>query len=191
MDKRQRTVEGRVVYDNPWLRVREDKISDERGTRAYPVVERGDSIIAIPLSPQHDTCLLKQYRHPIGSFSWEFPMGRIDKDETPEEAARRELSEETKYQATAVELIGRYRAVPGLTPQQVFVFIAWVKEQDLTKERTPVYADDIVSSKVMPLAEVEGMAAKGEIIDGFTLAGLLLAKLCLEQSKRAGATSSM
>ena len=190
MAKQVRETESTVVYDSFWLRVREDKIVDGRGTRTYPVVERGDSIIVIPLSSRHKTCLLKQYRHPIGGFSWEFPMGRIERGETPEEAARRELSEETEFQANAVELIGRYRAAPGLTPQQVFVFVAWVKEEKFIEEHTPIYTDDIVSSRIIPLREVQGMVAGGKIIDGFTLVGLLFAKLRVGKSNRTGAMFS-
>lgn len=175
------TVESKIVYTSPWLQVREDKVSNDSGTRTYMVVERDNSVIVIPLSPRQKTVLLRQYRHPIRDTSWEFPMGGIDGNETPEDAARRELLEETGLSSQSLKLIGQYRAVPGLTPQQVFVFVALVEEGEFAKAQNPVYTDDIESSKIVSFDEVQMMAARGEIVDGFTLVGLLFAKIYFEQ----------
>ncbi|HEY5959698.1 MAG TPA: NUDIX hydrolase, partial [Polyangiaceae bacterium] len=59
-------------------------------------------VAVIPLTREGDVVLVQQYRHGLGRVSCELPAGVIDAGETPEQAARRELSEETGYVAEAL-----------------------------------------------------------------------------------------
>lgn len=172
-----KTIESNVVYENKWLRLRVDRISRGNSEGSYSVVERNDSSIIIPITPSGKTILLRQFRYPTSSFSWELPMGGIDIGEDPENAARRELFEETKLDIKKIYQVGNYFAVPGLTPQRVYIFIAEVTEDALVKAYVPAGADDIQDAQIVTVNQAYKMVKNGEITDGFTLNGLLFLKL--------------
>jgi 8-oxo-dGTP pyrophosphatase MutT (NUDIX family) len=175
--KEFRSISKKLVYENPWLKVFEHEIKRRNSTGIYGVIEREDTVIAIPLSPSHRTVIVRQYRYPTNSDSWELPMGGIDEGESAESAVERELLEETKLQLLDLEKIGHYYAIPGLTDQQVYVFIAHINDEDLEKIAIPDDIDEIQEFKVVSLDCVYVMAEKGEITDGSTLASLLYLKL--------------
>jgi asparagine synthase (glutamine-hydrolysing) len=177
MPKENYKVESNIKYQSPYLKVREDKILQDGKEKLYSIVERDNSVIIIPISGSNKTILLKQYRHPTNQYSWELPMGGIDINETPENAVKRELAEEANIKPQQITQIGKYKAVPGLTPQEVYVFVIQVTDQELENALYKKGVDDIEESKIVPLNEVYQMAEEGEITDGFTLTGLFYLKL--------------
>lgn len=182
MARENRRLESNLKYQSPNLRVREDRILRDGKEKLYSVVERDNSVIIIPISPSNKTILLKQYRHPTSQYSWELPMGGIDINETPEIAVKRELAEETSIKSQQITQIGKYKAVPGLTPQDVYVYIVHVTDQELQNALYKNGVDDIEGSKIASLEEAYQMTESGEITDGFTLTGLLFLKLHLEKN---------
>ena len=181
MSKETHKLESDIKYQSPYLRVREDKILQDGKEKLYSVVERDNSVIIIPISTSSKTILLKQYRHPTNQYSWELPMGGIDISETPEDAVARELLEEADIKLRQITQIGKYKAVPGLTPQEVYIFTTQVTDEELENALKKSNADDIEESKIVSLSETYKMVEKGEITDGFTLAGLLYLKLYQEE----------
>jgi 8-oxo-dGTP pyrophosphatase MutT (NUDIX family) len=175
-----KTLAKSLVYHNPWMKVYEYKIKRRESTGTYGVVERENTVIVIPLSPSGRTVLLKQYRYPTDKDSWELPMGGIGENESKQAAVSRELCEETSLKAVDCKEIGGYYAAPGLTPQQVFVFIAPVSEEVLELAFAPRDADEIQDIRIEPLVLVYEMVRRGEVTDGFTLAGLFYLKLYME-----------
>jgi asparagine synthase (glutamine-hydrolysing) len=177
MPKESHKLEDNIKYQSPYLKVREDKVLQGGRERLYSVVERDNSVIVIPVSSSSKTILLKQYRHPTSQYSWELPMGGIDINEAPDDAVARELAEETNIKSRQITQIGKYKAVPGLTPQDVYVYTVEVTDQELQDAFCKNNADNIEDSKILSLDEVYHMVESGEITDGFTLAGLLYLKL--------------
>ena len=73
-----RRLSSRLVYANPYLRLREDAIEQPDGTRGiYSVVEKPDFALVVPFDGQR-VHLVGQYRYPVGSFEWEFPQGGVE-----------------------------------------------------------------------------------------------------------------
>ena len=90
-----RTRRSRLVYENRWMRLREDEIERPDGSRGiYGVVEKADFVVVIALQDDEVT-LVSQFRYPIGRQSLEFPQGALEQaPETPPElVARAELHE--------------------------------------------------------------------------------------------------
>ncbi len=166
------TEKRRLVYENRWIRVYEDDIirGGERGI--YGVVERQDTVVSVPLSPSHRTVLLRQYRFPTKADSWELPMGGIEKGESVQNAARRELEEETGLAVGQGEVIANYRPVPGLSPQKVAVVVFAISDDALAGLDFPGQVDDIQSMRICTLENVLRMADVGDITDGFTISSL-------------------
>jgi ADP-ribose pyrophosphatase len=163
-----RTLSTREVYQNHWMRLREDSIERDNGAQGiYGVVEKQDCAIILPIDGDH-IWLVEQYRYPIGERALELPQGGWEADNVaPEALARGELREETGL------LAGRMTALPwmwiayGFARQRQHVFIA----EDLTlgtTRRDPEESDmEIVR---LPISAFEQKLRTGEIRDVCTLA---------------------
>ena len=179
MTERFRVVDAKLVYKNPWMKVYEQQVVRDGEPGVYGTVERDDSVIVIPWMPERRTVLLRQYRFPTREYSWELPMGGVSPGESPIEAARRELAEETGLVADEFEIIGQYRAVPGLTAQQVTVVMTPVDDSKIEQQTSLRAVDDVTERRIRDLSELNRMVQAGRITDGFTIAGILYLNLHL------------
>jgi ADP-ribose pyrophosphatase len=164
-----RITSSRVVYENRWMRVREDEFVRRDGSAGlYAVVEKSPAALIVPTDGAH-VWLIEQYRHPVAARFWEFPQGAIDgrPDAEPEEIARAELREETGLRAGRLVHLGRLYFAYGLSDQSVDVWCAedlHRGEQDLEPEEATLRVER------MPVAEVEAMVADGRIADAASVA---------------------
>ena len=126
---------SKYVYENRWIKVREDRFTQSGNDVLYSVIERDNSVVIIPISRDEKTLLLHQWRHPTQELSFELPMGGIDDGEAPIDAAKREMREETSIEADVLIDIGSFFPVPGLMAQKVHVFIAKVEDTALENAR--------------------------------------------------------
>ncbi len=88
---------SRTVYENKWMKLREDDIAFPDGTRGiYGVVGKPHFALIIPYEKGH-FYLVRQYRYPVGAAFWEFPQGSYEEQPgvDPRELTRKELKEET------------------------------------------------------------------------------------------------
>ena len=173
-----RTVESRVVYENRWMRVREDAIERLDGSRGlYGVVEKPDFVaIAAIDRPRGLIHLVEQYRYPVAARYWELPQGSWETrpDVPPEEVARAELAEETGIVAGKMTYVGALFLAYGYSSQRYHVFLA----EDLKHGATALEAEEAdLVSRAFPLSEVEAMIADGTIRDATTVAALGLIRL--------------
>lgn len=113
--------------------------------------------------------LIRQYRPAVEEELWELPAGKIDPEEEPEAAARRELSEETGYQAGPLSLIAQYYPSPGYTAEKVWIFHGRV---DAVAEPHPD-ADEEIRVCLVDRASLKDMLATGQIKNGLLLVGAL------------------
>ena len=171
------TLASRVVYENRWMRVREDAIRRRDGSDGiYGVVERANSVIVVPLDSGSRLHLVQQYRYPVGKRYWELPQGTWEHlpNADPLEVARGELREETGLEAAEMVHGGRLFEAYGYATQAYDIFLATgLRRVAVVREHEE---QDLVSG-VFALAEVERMMRDGEIRDGLTVASLGLLRL--------------
>jgi ADP-ribose pyrophosphatase len=171
------TLDTRIVYENRWMRLREDAIRHPDGSNGvYGVVEKPDFVVIVPLEADGRVHLVQQYRYPVGARYWEFPQGSWE--QTPEadsvEVACGELREETGLQADRMVHAGHLFEAYGYSNQGYHVYLATglqCGDADLDHEE-----QDLVS-RAFPLAEVEQMIRDGEIKDATTVATFGLLRL--------------
>lgn len=94
--------ERKTVFATPWFQVLESKGS---GKLPNYSIHSPDFVCIIAVTAQNELLLVRQFRHAIGETTLEFPAGHVDKGETPEQAARKELIEETGHMADKFELL--------------------------------------------------------------------------------------
>ncbi len=92
-------INSEYLFRRPWLTVRHDQVRlpDGRINPEFYVLEYPDWVNVIAITEDGMFVLERQYRHGLGKTCYEIPAGVIEKGETPLEAAKRELQEETGY----------------------------------------------------------------------------------------------
>jgi 8-oxo-dGTP pyrophosphatase MutT (NUDIX family) len=160
----------RVLYDNPWIRVREFEAQAPTGAKApYGLVEMKNYAIAVlPLHDDGTVTLVGQNRFPLG-YSWEIPEGGGALDIDPMESGRRELREEAGLLAADWRLILRMQMSNSVTDERAFGYLATALSQTRTE---PDPTEDFAIVRA-PFQEVLTAATEGHIEDALTVAMLL------------------
>jgi ADP-ribose pyrophosphatase len=168
---RPRVVTRRSVYRGKVLSLEIDDVVEPGGVRARREVVRHSGSVAV-LARREDgmVFLVRQYRYPVDAALWELPAGRLDPDETPEQAAQRELQEEIGYRARELRQVAFFYTTPGFCDEAMHVFRATSLEPSSAKGDE----DERIEVRAFPLAELEAMIGRGEIREGKTLVAILL-----------------
>lgn len=95
-----------------------------RQVHDFFVLESASWVNVIPLTPEKEVVLIRQYRHGIRDVTLEIPGGLVESNDTPESAARRELVEETGYEAAEMIPLGSVHPNPAIQSNQCYTFLA-------------------------------------------------------------------
>jgi 8-oxo-dGTP pyrophosphatase MutT (NUDIX family) len=186
-NKQWQTLSKNIVHENPWFKIIKEKIKKPSGyVGNYFILRRPQKFVAIvPVTKENKLILVKQFRTTLKKIIWEFPMGGIDKKETPLDAAKRELREETGMTAEKWKKAGEFYVGPGHTDQSGLVFIAeGVKEISQSSFGADLEeGEEIFAKKAITLEKFENQTIHGKIKDGPSMTAYYLAKKHLERKK--------
>jgi 8-oxo-dGTP pyrophosphatase MutT (NUDIX family) len=171
-----RTLSSREVYDNAWIRLREDAVVRPDGERGiYGVVHFKNIAIGILAVEDDFIYLVGQYRYPLGQYSWEIPEGGCAEGEDLLTAAQRELAEETGLRAEAWEKMGEAHLSNSVTDERAVWFMATGLTQG---EHSPEGTERLVVRRVS-FAQALRMASTGEITDALSLLAIMQRQVML------------
>jgi 8-oxo-dGTP pyrophosphatase MutT (NUDIX family) len=161
----------RVVYDNPWITVHEDRVVNPGGgENQYGHIHFKNAAVAIvPLDDEGNTWIVGQDRYTLGTYSWEVPMGGAPDGEEPLDAARRELKEETGLSADKWTKIMHLHTSNSITDEEGFVFLA----EDLTEGEPHFEETEKLEIRKLPLADALEMVNRSQITDAISVAAIL------------------
>jgi ADP-ribose pyrophosphatase len=172
--KRWKRVGTRTVYEQEHVSLREDTLVLPDGQRrVYPVIHLGASVGILPFLSESEVLLVRQYRHVTNDFAWEVPGGRLTPGEPPEEAAQRELREESGYRAGRLRALGFFWPNNAYLDEVTHVFAA----EELTPDPLPADQDEHLEARRFPFAEAVAMAQDDRITCGLTKLAILWAAL--------------
>lgn len=146
--------------------VREGEITYQRDL----ILHSGSAVI-IPVFADKTVALVRQYRHAAGKYLLELPAGSLEKGESPEICAAREVQEEIGYHAGKIELLTEFYVSPGFLNEKMFVFLA----TELTEVGQNLDDDELLSVERFSFPEIYQMIFQGEFEDAKTMLGLILA----------------
>ncbi|MCK5450156.1 MAG: NUDIX hydrolase [Candidatus Omnitrophica bacterium] len=162
------------VYNGKLLKVFEDKkvLPDGRVAKFEEVKHPGAALV-IPFIG-NKIVFLRQYRGVIGEYLWEFPAGKLDPKETPYACAKRELKEETGYEAKKIKRLGKIYTTPGFCDEVIYIYRA---ECGLNLSETNLDEDEFIEVKLFSLKQIRELFKNGKIIDSKSIAALAFAKI--------------
>lgn len=172
-----RVLESRVLYEKHGRVIVEDLLEFADGSTHEYVYFRGSgaagpfpgAVAVAAITRDNKMILTKQYRHPLRGLIYDLPAGGMKNGETPEQAALRELEEETGYTAERIQWIGRFNWNPGIMSGTVEIFF--------TKSLQPkgdFRRDEIASIELMDFERVKEKVFEGEFIDSALVIATLL-----------------
>lgn len=175
----KRTKRDKLI-DNKWLGVYSDTVEMPSGdVSEMMIVDLRDSVMVVPVKITDQGLrfiLVKQYRYPLGREDYEFPGGACDKGESKEQAARRELLEETGYEAESIKFIYHMDKMASRSNSTEAIYLAVVGSQVGNQ------LDDMEKESGLSIVEVSDdellkMVRDNAITDTHTIAALAVAML--------------
>ena len=169
-DFKESTISTTVVYKGDFLDVRRDEVllpNGETGTREW--INHPGAVVIVPILPNGEIALIKQFRYAAGSEFIELPAGKLDSGEDPEECALRELEEEIGYRANKIKFLANIHPAIGFTNEIMGVFLA----ENLEKTQHNRDKDEFLKLVPTTLTEALNLVWENKITDVKSIIGLL------------------
>lgn len=160
----------RNLYDNPWVKLQLWNV-EPPGMEPFEhhVVKLHHVAVTAVLDDQDRVLMMWRYRFVPQQFGWELPGGIVDADEEPADTAVREVVEETGWRPKSLEHVVTYQPMVGMvdSPHEIFVGHGAERVGD------PSDLEEAGHIEWVPLADVPGLMARGELMGSGTLVALL------------------
>lgn len=162
----ERLFEGKVIN------LRRDEVLLPNGrTGMREVVEHPGAVAIVPITPEGNIILVRQFRHPIGKIILEVPAGKLDPGEAPAICALRELAEETGFTANTLRKLTSMYTTPGFSNEIIHLYQA----EDLLPSNKQPDEDEFIHTAVFTPEQIRQMIKSGELCDAKSLVALCLA----------------
>ncbi|HEV8384838.1 MAG TPA: NUDIX hydrolase [Candidatus Acidoferrales bacterium] len=165
-----KVLSSKIAFRGAVFGVRTDRVVEPGGVQVTrDIVTHPGSVVVLPVFPNGDILLIRQYRHSIGKYLWELVAGRIELGEAPLAAARRELLEETGYTARRFRRLLVSYPTPGFVSENMIIFVA----EGLREGTSRPEEDERITLRRFSRKEIELRLRSGALRDAKTIAGIL------------------
>lgn len=168
-----KTLSGKIIYQNPWMRIREDSVINPQGNQGTYTVVEAQKLAAgvLAFTENEELYLVGQYRYPTKVYSWEIIEGGIEEGELPLDGIKRELREEAGLEASFWEELpgGEVHLSNCISDERAVFFVA----RGLSEVKAEPDPNEILAIKKLPFEDVYKMVLSGEIFDAMTVIAVL------------------
>ena len=180
MPHSETTLDSKEIFAGRVIRVTLDTVRLENGhTSTREVVHHHGGACIMPVTDDGEIYMVRQFRYALGEEVWELPAGKLEKDEDPFEAAKRELAEECGVTAGKYVDLGVLYPTVGYDSEKIYIWAA----RDLQTTGQHLDPDEFLDVVKMPFAQALEMVMSGEIKDSKTIAGLLKYKVLRDRGQ--------
>ena len=166
------SIDTNIVYKGDLLEVHRDKVLLPNGKNSYREwINHPGAVCCIPILPNGDIIMIRQYRYSISEEVIELPAGKIEKGESPEDCAYRELEEEIGYKTNNLQLLTKIYPAIGFANEEMWIFIA----KGLYKTMPKLDSDQFLEVISFSLQDAKKMVWDRKIIDSKSIIGILWA----------------
>ena len=166
----ERLLDSTEVYHGHFLRVYRDRVTLPDGRSSHrEFIRHPGAVMVVPLLDDGRLLLERQYRYPMARVMLEFPAGKLDAGEAPLTCGQRELTEETGYTAAEWAYAGVLHNAIAYSDEGIHIFFA----RGLTPGAQKLDEGEFLDLVTHTPAELDQLAARGELTDAKTLIGLL------------------
>lgn len=172
---------SKQIFDGKVVKLFVDTVELPDGREAIrEIVRHPGAVCVIPVTPEGEVIMVKQYRYAFEQIMLEIPAGKLEPGEDPFEAVKRELEEESGVVASNIEYMGEIFTTVAIFDEKIHAYLA----TDLVYKNAHPDEDEFLEVEKIPLSTLVDMVMNGEIKDSKTQICILKAhKLLSERSK--------
>ncbi|MCU5745458.1 NUDIX hydrolase [Staphylococcus sp. SQ8-PEA] len=169
MEFNEKTISKESIYQGKIidLEVHEVELINGESSKRELVFHNG-AVAVCALTPDNKIVLVKQFRKPCEKPLLEIPAGKLDQGENREEAAARELEEETGYRAKSLQWVTDMYGSPGFSNERLSIYFA----DQLEKGDMHPDEDEFIEIQLFSIEEIAEMLQRGELEDAKTIIAL-------------------
>lgn len=174
-------VGSKQIADCRVFKVREDSCIRENTTEQHSffVIENPDWVNIVAITKNGEVVLIEQFRYGTENVILEIPGGMIDREESPETAATRELAEETGYESSEFIFLGSSHPNPAIQDNTIHHFLA----RNCEKTRSTKFDQhESIKTVLVPYSEAKKLIASGKISHALAIAGFYYSDLFFENN---------
>lgn len=179
MSFNEKTISSEIKYKGKILNLRIDTVESVNGESTREIVEHSGGAVVLPLFPNKNVIMIRQFRKPIERDVLEIPAGKIEQGESPEETAFRELHEETGYMAKNMTLLTKMYPSVGYSEELLYIYLA----TDLEPGETDFDENEDIDSYSYHIDDLHEMVMEGKIQDAKTQVAILMTVELLRSGK--------
>ena len=160
------------IFDGTLLHVKRDYVELPNGNKSVREwIKHPGAAAVLPVLPDGRMIFVRQYRYPIQQVTLEIPAGKLDAvDEEPLVCAKRELSEETGYEADKYHFLTKLATTVGFSNEFIYVYAA----VGLTPGKQHTDEDEFINVVLLTMDEAMAKVKSGEICDAKSIVAILL-----------------
>lgn len=162
----EKTVESELVFKGRALRVQRDVVLCPDGKERFrEYILHPGAALAVPVLEDGRFVMVRQYRHSLKEIFLEFPAGKLDPGEESSQAVKRELAEETGFEASSWKFLGQINPCIGYSNEFIDMYLA----TGLKNVGANPDEGEELEAVIVGFDELKGMIARGEVTDVKTL----------------------
>lgn len=171
-----KTLKSDIAYDgSPFFTLLKQTVLDRRGQTIEPwyQMQAANFVVVVPVTEDGNLVMVQQYRHGLGDMSIELPSGKLNDNESPQDAAERELLEETGFKCTTLQKIGKQISSDTSFSTSKFDIYIGLGCTKIAEQKLDATED--ITVVIKPFDEALKLALSGEICSTASIVALLWA----------------
>ena len=158
---------AKQIYSNDFIKLFEDTLDLNGEEKIYTRAIRRNYSTIVPFISDNEILVIRSYRHLVDSIQIEAPSGYIEDSESPDQAAQRELGEETGYAARKIVPLGYYTLDYTMFEQKGNLFVAY----DLINEgkKQALGKMEKIETDIITIKEMKRLLSEGKILNAASI----------------------